>query len=187
MPEIGNLPAGSLLGLVGVVIGSLLSIFGVWLSNRASLKQLNIRLTHEQRLKAREIEREKLEELYIRLGNWLATLAGHYLSISRVMKDEITYNQYLDLCIESGGKQSFDFNRIEMIIDVYGDRLREKFDHVIEARNELNEIQNEFRKDYERGLKNGKNFLNRYFAAQRKIEERGRNLKISVAHFARES
>lgn len=89
-------PSEAWVGLLGVIIGAVLSIIGVWLTNRASIKQLNTQLEHEKSVKADALKREKLEELYILVDNWLGGVFSHYIKLTLVMRGEIDYNQYLD-------------------------------------------------------------------------------------------
>ena len=89
-------PSEAWVGLLGVIIGAVLSIIGVWLTNRASIKQLNTQLEHEKSVKADALKREKLEELYILVDNWLGGVSSHYIKLTLVMRGEIDYNQYLD-------------------------------------------------------------------------------------------
>lgn len=49
----------------GVVVGSFFSIFGVWLSNRASEKRLRSQFEHEMRQKSKEREIAAKKEIYL--------------------------------------------------------------------------------------------------------------------------
>jgi len=86
-------PSEAWVGLLGVVVGASISIFGVWLTNRSSIKQLIIQLQHEKATKTNAIKREKLEELYILVDKWLGGIFGHYLKLTLVMRGEIDYNE----------------------------------------------------------------------------------------------
>ena len=93
---ISKVPSEAWVGLLGVIVGAVLSIFGVWLTNRSNIKQLKIQLNHEKFTKETEIKRERLEELYILVSQWLNVMFGHSLKLSLVMRGDIDYNQYLD-------------------------------------------------------------------------------------------
>jgi len=77
-----KVPPEAWIGLIGVVIGATLSILGVWLTNRSSIKQLNIQLLHEKTTNSNLRKKEKLEELYILIDKWLGGIFGHYLKIT---------------------------------------------------------------------------------------------------------
>ena len=93
-------PSEAWIGLAGVLFGSLLTTFGVWLTNRANARQIKQQLEHEEKLNNKRIAKERLEELYVLVCGWLNNFFGYYMSLSLVMKGEITYNQYLDLIIK---------------------------------------------------------------------------------------
>lgn len=61
---------------VGAVLGALISIFGVWLSNRSSVELLLIQHNNEKSIRANELKREKLEELYVLVDKWLNGMTG---------------------------------------------------------------------------------------------------------------
>jgi hypothetical protein len=71
MNLLSELPPEAWAGLIGVGVGSLLSIFGVWLSSKASLKQLELQLSHEEALRERNLNRSRFEELHTRVGAWV--------------------------------------------------------------------------------------------------------------------
>jgi len=65
LQAIQNAPAEAWVGLLGVLFGSLLTTFGVWLTNRANAKQIKAQLEHDERLHRQRLTKERLEELYI--------------------------------------------------------------------------------------------------------------------------
>jgi|GEM_PF-1990410 len=50
-------------GLIGAILGACLAVLGSMLTNRANLKQLRIRLKHEERVHRKRLSKERLEEL----------------------------------------------------------------------------------------------------------------------------
>lgn len=176
-----NVAAEAWAGLIGVAIGSVLSIIGIWITNRANLRHLQVQLQHEQDDRLSRISRDRLEELYTLVGAWLNLIAGKYLSVSMVMQGKLSYNDHYDLFIKGGEQSNYDFNRIEMIIDVYGSNLQEVYSVVIKSRSELNEIERRFKKDYELGRTNGEKYLTPYVSKQYEIEKNGRELKAAIA------
>ncbi len=168
-------------GLAGVVVGSLISILGTWLTNRASLNQLQTQLKHERDSKEQDLHRERLEELYTLVSSWLNVMASYYLSLSRVMQGKISYNNHLDLFIKNQDQPKYDFNRLEMIMDVYAHQLKPQYQKIIDARAELNEIERLHKLGYSEGDINGAKYLKPYTQAQLKIEKLGEELKTLIA------
>lgn len=180
-------PSGAWVGLLGALIGSLIAIFGMWLTNRSNIKQLKIRLDHENRIKNEDILKERLEELYILTENWLKSLLSNCLSLMMVMRGKIDYNQHLDIFIESDNKIKYDFSRIEMIIHIYVPGLKDSYEKVIASRGELVNIQNEHKIAYKKGDIGGEIFLKPYISAQHKLEKAGEEFKKRIAEHARDA
>ncbi len=174
-------PSEAWVGLLGVIIGAVLSIIGVWLTNRASIKQLNTQLEHEKSVKADALKREKLEELYILVDNWLGGVFSHYIKLTLVMRGEIDYNQYLDQVIVDGKEKPVDFSQLGMIVDIYGDDLESSYEKIMDARSELNEISIAHKHAYQSGDFDGEKFLKPYTAAQIKLEELTESFKKEIA------
>lgn len=178
-----NTPSEAWVGLAGVLFGSLLTTFGVWLTNRANTKQLKQQLEHDEKLSSQRIAKERLEELYVLVCRWLNVLFGNYLNLTLVMKDEIDYNQYLDTFLKSENK-NFDFSRLEMIIGIYGVELKELYEQAIQARSLVNTIVAEHKAAYKRG-ESGLRFLEPFTSAQIQLEDACERLKLAIANSAR--
>ena len=76
-----NAPPEAWLTLLGVLLGSILTTLGVWLTNRANTKQLKIQLVHDKELYRQKITKERLEELYVLSGHWLSYMLKNYLTL----------------------------------------------------------------------------------------------------------
>ena len=168
-------------GLLGVLIGASLSILGVWLTNRSSVTQLRIQLEHEKKIRDETIRREKLEELYVLLGNWLSVIFGHYLRLSLVMQNKIDYNEYLDQFIKSGKDSLVDYHRLEMIVDIYAHELKPSWEKILAARDELNKVSAAHKRAYKTGNTDGERYLQPYTDAQLKIDELTESFKKEIA------
>lgn len=178
-----KVPPEAWVGLAGVLLGSLLTTLGVWLTNRANARQIRMRLVHEECLRKQRVEKERLEELYILVCYWLHGLFARSLHLTYVMKDQFDYNQYLD-SISSLDDSKSDFSRMEMIIDIYGSSVRAFYELVIESRSAVNRIEAQYKKAYLQG-ESGLEFLEPLTAAQLELEERGGDLKTEIAGIAR--
>lgn len=170
-------------GLFGAVIGSLFTVIGVSLTNRANLKQLVKRLDHEERITHGKAKKERLEELYILVCKWSHAFFGNFLHLSLVMKGQIDYNEYLDY-INSSGVKGVDFDRIKMIIDIYAVELESSFSEIIKVREEINDIEALHKSSYLQG-QSGSSFLQPASNAQLKLGKVCEEFKIKVSEAAR--
>ena len=184
MEYASKIPPEAWAGLAGVIIGSILSVFGVWLSNRANISQLQIQLQHEKESRRENTQRQRLEELYVIVGAWLNNIAINYMSLAMVMQGKLSYNDHLDMVIKNQGELRYDFNRLEMLIDIYAIDLKSEYEAVIEARGKLNEVAKQHKWAYEEGNTDGEVFLKSYINAQVKIENLGKVLSNSIARKA---
>ncbi|HEH9441878.1 TPA: hypothetical protein SIA39_003947 [Aeromonas sobria] len=180
-----SVPPEAWAGLAGVLIGAILSIFGTWLSNTASLKQLKIQLQFNQEQVNSELNRNRLEELYTGINEWANVITGHYLTLMMVMDEKLTYNQYLDKTIEDDKTRSYDFGRLEMIIKVYGSAFEDIYEEVLAARTSLNSISSNFRESYISGEPVASSFIKPYIASQKIFESKTKELLDKIAACAK--
>lgn len=178
-----NAPPEAWLALFGVLLGSLLTTLGVWLTNRANAKQQKWQLAHDKELYRQKVKKEKLEELYVMAGHWLSGILSNYMVLSYVMKDELDYNQYLDQTINNKPSSAYDFRRLEMLLDMYGNEVMDKYQSVINAREVANKIMLDHKIAYKNG-ESGKRFLKPFLEAQESLDREGELLKKAIANVA---
>jgi len=163
MMEILNLiksvPSAMWTGMVGTLIGSSLTVVGVFLTNRSNNKRLVTQLQHENSIRKQDIQRERLEELYVESKKYLNSLGSHYLPYKKVMKGELTFNQALDLTIESCSKMDYDPHIVTMIIDLYFPELQQPLDKIMKIRELLNQIVDGYKEQYKNGETDGGKWL----------------------------
>ncbi|NOR57904.1 MAG: hypothetical protein GQ474_05205, partial [Sulfurimonas sp.] len=80
------------IAFAGVFVGSLFTIFGIWITNQANLERLKIQLEYEKRTNKDNLIRNRLEELYILSDKYFNALVSHQLPLRMVMKGEMTFN-----------------------------------------------------------------------------------------------
>lgn len=177
-------PAEAWVGLLGVVFGSLLTTFGVWLTNRSSRSHLKLQLAHDERLQRQRLTKERLEELYILVDHWLQGMFNNYMHLTLVMKGQTDYNQYLDTV--TAMEPSGDFARLEMIIGVYGGAVQDTYRAALRARAETNTISASHKASYQRGER-GTPYLKPFTDAQLVLERACENLKVEIANSARDA
>ena len=179
-----NVPVDVWVGLTGIIFGSLLTTFGVWLTNRANAKLLKQQLLHQEKIQNQQIIKERFEELYILVCHWLNSFFSNYLHLRLVMEGKTDYNQYLDSIIKHENSANTNFSRIEMIIGIYGIQLRRQYEAVIAARTLLNEISLEHKISYKKGDP-GHVYLESFTTAQLALEDACENLKTAISDAAR--
>lgn len=172
-----------ILGSAG--IGSLLTFTGVFLTNRTNSRNIKLQLDHQASQDHCRTLRDKGEELYLLVDKWLRGLFGYYLRRNFVMQGKLTYNQCLDLDIQEGSKERFDFGRIDMLIDVYFPSCKASYEQALDFRTKLNEIEHLFKKSYEDGLFEGQKFLSSYIVQQKALEDAGDTLKQNISECLR--
>src|ERR1700761_7460688 len=148
--------------LVTGVIGITGALGGVYLNNR-----------HQSVQGRQDVLRQRGEELYSVVVDWLDGLFGSYMRRNLVMQGKITYNECLDQDIEWGKKRKTPpvTQRLEMLVDVYFPSTRPAYDEVLRCRSELNDIELAFKRRYGIGHTDGSSFLKRYVEAQERLEE----------------
>lgn len=167
---LNSIPPEAWTGLVGAFTGAFLSLVGSWLTSKTNIKQLKLQLSHEEKVALRSIKRERFEELYVLISHWSNELFGHYLDLTLVMKGQMDYNSYLDRIIDRGDKNEFDFNRLKMIIDIYGADLKHAFSDVLKVREEWNDLVYKHKRAYQSGEVVADYFLDDAGKIQLKLE-----------------
>ncbi|HJU84410.1 MAG TPA: hypothetical protein VJ600_09380 [Holophagaceae bacterium] len=170
----------SYIPILASIITGVVAFLGVVLTNRATYRRIKLENEINEKRKRLELHRDRGEELYVATDRWINMIGGKNLSILAVMQGKLSYNQYLDLAIKAGEKQNYDFARIEMIIDVYFPMTRPFYDRVIENRTEINKIDSEHHREYEKGNTDGHRFIQPYIDAQKKFEAAGEELKQQI-------
>ncbi len=172
------------IGLVGVMLGATIGIIGVFLSNKSSLSRLQLQLMHEKELNQDKVKRERIEELYVILGHWVNDFFVIFFKLSLVMKGDISYNDYLDDITNEDKKHDIDFQRIEMIMNIYVPELKPAYEVVLSNREKINDISAAHKEEYKKGNIDGERFLKPSAAAHLVLEKSVDNLRLELAKVA---
>ena len=181
---LNSAPAEAWIGLLGVFFGSLLTTFGVWLTNRSNRKQLKIQLEHEELLHRQRLSRERLEELYVLVSHWVNKIFSSFLNLTLVMQGHTDYNQYLDSITNDKSSKNYDFSRLEMIVGIYGLQIQSAYETALAARENINSVVAAHKSAYKRG-ESGELFLKPLTDAQTEFIAAGDALKEVIAKAAR--
>ncbi len=152
-----SVPSQAWIALVTAILTSAITLLGVWFTNWASHQRLKLQLEHDQNLKREELIRDRLEELYVVSKKYLNTLCSYYFPYRQVMKGELTFNQALDITIET--KKDYDPNRVTMLIHMYFPEIQPSFDEIMRIREKLNSIINGYKCQYKQGDTDGTEWL----------------------------
>lgn len=136
----------SILAWGSALLTGLFAVLGVWISNRSSLKQLEVRLQHEADRDAREALRQRLEELYALVGRWSIEVVTHYFPYLRVMDGELTYNQALDITNQRG--VTVDSVRMFTLAELYFPSAQGALGILVSSRDQAAEIHSVFKEQY---------------------------------------
>jgi len=177
-------PAEAWVGLLGVLFGSLLTTFGVWLTNRSNAKQIKLQIEHDERLHRQRVTKERLEELYILVCHWYSGMFEIFGHLTLVMKGQTDYNQYLDSIISMKPPDGVYFSRLQMIIGVYGGQLQSAYDDALKSRDKVNAIISVHKAAYLRN-EPGNKFLPAFTQAQLDLDSACESLKAAIAGAAR--
>lgn len=128
-------------GLAGVIFGSLLTTFGVWLTNRANAKQVAVQLQHEEVMNRQRVKKERLEELYSLVFNWGGENDVHLLYLKLVLEGRISVSDYHKE-IQSRANGGIDNSRIAMISEVYGGEIESARQKLALQLGRINEFKN---------------------------------------------
>lgn len=121
-------------------ITAVATLTGIFFTNQANNERLRIQLNYEQKEKQKELIRSKLEELYILFKQWHTNITSVYLTHASVMAGKLDYKSALEMEKDRQEKSLVDFNRLEMLIDLYFPKLKPDYVKVIEVRGIASEI-----------------------------------------------
>lgn len=170
-----------LLVLIGALIGGGATIAASTQTARNSRKILEAEHNNQHETQRRNVLREKGEEFFCLIEAWSTTIFTSHLPLYAVMKGEATYNDFLDHQISNLKIRTYDFNRFEMLSQVYFPSLET---YISEARSKLeehNEIVTEYKLYYEEGNQASQHHLEQFVDAQNLFENAVEALKKALA------
>lgn len=180
-----GMPLNLWIGFAGVFVGAVISLCGVILTNRSSLNRLRMQLAHEQKARAQETEKERLEELYVLVGHWLKAMYRDYLNISRAMREEPAGERYLKQVVADSKKRNYDFTRLEMIFDVYAHSLKPSYEKILEVIEKSKEALTQYVGEYTNAYEDKEKFIKPYTEANLEIIRLGKALKEEIDEYVK--
>ena len=127
--------------------------------------------------------RRKVEELYLALERYDRRLSAHFVGYYGVLKNEITYNDLLDLQ-NSRGKFNNDLDHsIEtsiMLVSVYFPELKQRLNSYIDARDAIHEILADHKRAYKRGDIDGTRWVEPFHDSLLNLDHIAAELKEAI-------
>lgn len=164
--------------VLGVFFGAMISSITAWITTNLNTRQSLLRFKIEEQAKKNNLQKERLEELYILVCHWGNEFFAIYASLNLVMRGHCTYNEHLDMITSKQIKH--DFSRIEMIVDVYGSDISDAFKSVLNARELINKITSAHKSSYRNG-ETGERYIQPATDAQIKLSDAIDSLKMAIA------
>mgnify|MGYP000268210992 CR=1 FL=1 len=126
-------------------VTSLATIAGVRLANNSAERQLQMRLGHQDLKDQKEALRQRLEELYQLVDSWAGKVVIHHTTYRSVMAGRLTYNQALNITIESEG---FEAARLFTLADLYFPRSHEILERIKALIDQMSGLQTAYKEEY---------------------------------------
>jgi len=123
--------------------------------------------------------RKKLEELTISLIGFCNQLGTNFLPYLSVMNGEISFNQALDIVIDSKETERY-YHKVAMIINIYFPNFSNDLEKIHSVRNLGNKIINDFKYQYKQGKTSSKKHLNEITDVIKLLGEVEENFKLAI-------
>ena len=177
------IPSSAWVAFSTALLTSSLTIIGIRYNNKLINERLLIQLEHERKLKREELVRDRLEELYVESRRYMNAVVTHFLPYRQVMEGELTFNQALDLNIDSG--YTHNPERVHLIMDMYFPELRDHFSSVEEMLEKTNEILHGYKLQYKKGDFSGEKWLPQFQKSLELLSETASNFEKNVQNIAK--
>ena len=154
-----TIPPEAYTAFVTALLTASVTLVAVHLTNRNNTTRLLRQLDHEKSLNRERIRRERGEELYVLSEKYFTWLVSDYLPYLRVMQNELTYNEALDLTLASDNSDRPDFQRLEMLVDLYFPDLTKPLQAVFSPRDQANKLLAIHKTAYKQGETDGRKYI----------------------------
>jgi hypothetical protein len=179
-----QIPVTFYIAFLTALFTAVATLAGVFITNKANNQRLVLQLDHDREIKQKQLMREKLEELYLLFKEWHLNIEMIYINYTSSMKGDIDYKTLLDIEVERGNKNTLDFNRIEMLIDLYFPNIKPTYAMVIAARTKANYFMLVYGNQCQEGNTDGKKFVDPFLKAQDKFSQEAERVIKLIAEQA---
>lgn len=161
------------------------TLSGIFIANKANNERLHLQLEYERNEKQRELALSKLEELYVLFKQWEVTVLSTYIARISFMAEKFGYESILKMEKEIVERNKGDFNRLEMLVDLYFPRLKADYVRVLAVRDAANEIVSAHQDQYLSGDKNAKDLVPEFLKAQADFDQEAQKFIQLIADQAK--
>ncbi|MBB5411709.1 hypothetical protein HDG34_005670 [Paraburkholderia sp. HC6.4b] len=131
---------------ISAMIGALIALGGVWLTNWQANKRFLTQLDRDERKEKRDFIRQRGEELYGLADDWATYVWQEHLIWLAAMHGRHSVQEARDLAIENAKGHHDQFRKVSMLMNVYFDELRDALSELNLCRIKLDLHQSRFLK-----------------------------------------
>jgi hypothetical protein len=120
--------------ILTAVISAFSALLGVYISNKAQEKRLEIQYKNEAKVRSIELKKKKLEEMFVLFQKWEMDVTCLYLRFIPVFKGEAQAAAAQNAASENSLQEKGDHQKFQAILSLYFPELKEAFGVVTEKR-----------------------------------------------------
>ena len=87
-----------------------------------------------------------MEELFLLVQNWETVLGDYYLGHSSALKGEVSSREAWNSIIEKGKEYNFEIKKIEMLVYVYFQDLKDSYEKILDKTKNVGAVINKINK-----------------------------------------
>lgn len=152
------------------VIATFSSFLAVWATNHGNNRRTLMQHENELAKERMNLTRERGEEIYQHADEWQRNVGANSLIWLGAMGGSYTASQALDMEIKRNSGISYDFGRLEMLVDVYFPTTRDSLSVALNECHICSEIISHFKKANRMGLHEEEDFPARLRSRVQKFE-----------------
>ena len=123
--------------ILTAIISASAALIGVFISNKAQEKRLELQFANERKIKRQELKTKKLEELFILFQKWEMDITTLSLRFIPVYKGELVAGEAHKQNSLNSLQERGDYQKFQAILNLHFKELKAPFENVIEKRGEL--------------------------------------------------
>lgn len=123
--------------ILTAIISATAALLGVYLSNRAQEKRMEIQFLNEQIEKNLQFKRTKLEEMFNLFQRWEIDITKCYLVYNNVYSGTYDYAAASKFSNENMVQEKGDYQKFQTLLQLYFGELASDFSTVMEARGKV--------------------------------------------------
>ena len=140
----------------------------------------------------RQFMRKKLEETNLAFTGFCRQLGTHFIQHQAIMVGHITFNDSLDMTINSSGDKERHHETLSMLLNIYFPHLNQHLDNIIKFREAGNDVISDFKGAYLAGITSSSshnnaicNIVTQISAAEKQLKEaiKAEALKLNKSAF----